>query len=188
MKRPIDRFFDALIAHERIAFRVAAFALALVCWIVLFVDAGLHPWSLLRALGFDWDEILMICTAFGALAYVIMEWRRVSRLDEYALAFEQRLAELEGRTGAHNPISLAERVAAVEAERATFDPAEVRATLASHEARLDIVERLATVEARLDHKPVTQTRAKGGKFASPSALQDEIDRLRAELAKRGVET
>ncbi len=125
------------------------------------------------ALGFDWDEILMLCTALGAAAYIVMEWRRVSRLDEYALDFAERMGAVEAAIGGHNPHSIDARVAAIESALETFDPVEMR-------------ERMATVESRIDHKPITLTRCRGGKFASPQAMLDEIERLTAELAKRGT--
>lgn len=141
-----------------------ALALALACaW---WLSSG----ACADALGFDFDEVLMICTALAAAGYAIAEWRRISRLDESALEICERIGALEAATGSHNPLTIAERVASIESAIETFDPVEIR-------------ERLATFEARIDHKPITQTRAKGGKFASPQTMQDEIDRLTAELAR-----
>lgn len=127
-----------------------------------------------RALGFDFDEVLMICTALAASTVLVLEWRRVSRLDEWAMtlasqqaAHDERLRVVEAR------VDYGERIVAIE-----------HAIGFSRED--SISERLATIEARIDHKPITQTRGKGGKFASPQAMQDEIDALRAELAKRGA--
>ncbi len=106
----------------------------------------------LRVLGFDFDEIMMIAMGFAGLAYVIADLKRERRLDQFAVAICEDIGELKAATGSHAPHTIAERVASIESALETFDPMDMR-------------ERLRELEARADFKPWTATRRKDGKFA-----------------------
>ncbi len=142
---------------------------ALSCVGVWWIGSGVCADSV-AALGFDFDEVLMVCMGLAAAAYVALDFKRERETAAYLIELVGKVERLNTIVGESNPHTLAERVASLESALETFDPSEVR-------------ERVATLEARIDHKPITQTRAKG-KFVSPQALQDEIDSLRAELAKK----
>lgn len=70
----------------------------------------LQLWML--ALGFDWDEILMVCTAVAAAAYVIMEFRSSTDLAE-------RVRHLETVIDGRMPIN--ERIAILETRMDAYE-------------------------------------------------------------------
>lgn len=128
-----------------------------------------------RANGWDWDEVLMIAMGFAGIAYIIVDQIRSSKLDRYSDDFDARLARIE----------LVWTYAAEEAElRLLADKVERFATppdltqlvdrvSTNEENVLELAERVATLEARADHKPWTLTRRKDGKFASVTAEEGE---------------
>ena len=130
------------------------------------------------ATGFDFDEIMMIAMGFAGLAYIVADLKRERRLDADATAIASRLGAIESAIEAHNPSTIASRISAVEARTDALD---------WRDDMLELVRKVGEIEARIDHKPITQTRSKG-KFVSPQSLQDEIDSLRAELARRPERT
>ncbi len=75
---------------------------------------GWHPWILWDALGFDWDEIVMICMGFAAFAYVVMDFKRDREIMEHLIEVKSELANLRSVCGEGSPHPLNERVAALE--------------------------------------------------------------------------
>lgn len=132
------------------------------------------------ATGFDFDEIMMVAMGFAGLAYVIADLKRERRLDQFAVAICEDIGEIKASIGAHNPNTIVERVATLEAR--VPDDIESRlcglendedihaiekrlAAVELAQGQYELGERLATLEARADFKPWQATRGKGGKFA-----------------------
>jgi len=114
----------------------------------------IFPWH--RILAPDWlDAELMIVVAMAMAGVWVMvaEARAHRRESDERIHLHARLASVETAIAASYPSTLAERVAALE--------------VAVYSTSADIRERLAVVEARLDHRPHTQTRRKDGKFGAP---------------------
>lgn len=154
-------------------------------------------WSLvtIRMMGWDWDEVLMLAMGFAGVAYIIVDLKRERRLDQFAIAICEDISMLKQVLGNGHPYPLNERVARLEA----ILPEDIEARLCGLEndedlsalekrvaametqfEQVEVLEKVAAIEARLDHKPVTQTRHRG-KFASATALQEEIETLRAKI-------
>lgn len=131
-----------------------------VIWAVLLA-AQLHgavmfwSWAAAVILDVDWDVVLSIVLGLAGIGYVVIDHRRVSKLDEWGQSLGERVAAIEATLATSNPQTLPERVAALEAQpELTEDVASLR-------------ERMATVEARIDWKQITHTRGAKGRFASP---------------------
>ncbi len=95
--------------------------------------------ALLTSTGFDWDELMMLAMGFAGFAYVVVDLKRTSRLDDLAGSFGERLAKLE-----------ASDLSAVEGRLRTI---EIRAEF---EQRVDerlasVAERVAVLETHREH-------------------------------------
>lgn len=114
----------------------------------------------------DWEVVLSVSLGLGACAVTWLEHRRASKLDETADELRERVVQLEA-AWAHAATAadigvLAERLAAMAVPPDITQLAERTAAIA--ERLIDQGERLATVESRIDFKPITHTRRKDGKF------------------------
>jgi len=118
----------------------------------------IFPWH--RILAPDWlDAELMIVVAMAAAGVWVMvsEARAHRRESDERIHLHARLASMETAIAAASPSTIAERVATLE--------------VAVHSTSSDIRERLAVVEARIDHRPHTQTRRKDGKFSATTTSE-----------------
>lgn len=117
----------------------------------------------------DWELVLAIATGVGMIGYLLIEHKRTSKLDDLADEHTERLLKLEliwAYAAEQSDLDALElRVSKFETPPDVTQLAERTATMA--ELVGDMRERLATVEARMDHKPITQTRRKDGKFGAP---------------------
>ena len=114
----------------------------------------IFPWY--RLLAPDWldaELLIVVAMAMAGLWVMVAEARAHRRDSDERIHLHSRLASMETAIAASSPSTIAERVASMEA--------------AVHNTSADIRERLAVVEARLDHRPHTQTRRKDGKFGAP---------------------
>lgn len=115
----------------------------------------------LRALAMpDWldvEIVIVFAMAAGGIWVMWKEQREYRRDADDRVDLHSRLAIVETAIASENTSTLAERVATLESRpELVEDLALVR-------------ERLATIEARIDFKPITHTRGAKGKFVSPSA-------------------
>lgn len=130
---------------------------------------------LLWALGLadvDWEVVLSVSLGLGACAITWIEHRRASKLDDVADELRERVVRLEA-AWEHAALDadldvLTERLSSMAVAPDITILAERTAALA--ERLIDQGERLATVEARIDHKQITHTRNARGKFTSPDEV------------------
>lgn len=126
----------------------------------------------------DWDVIVSIVLGLAAVGAAILDYRRTSRLDELAVQHAERLSALEAvavyATNVDKRLdALDYNVARLEERRESVDVLQLVDRVAATESVLgDVRERVAVVEARADHKPITQTRRKDGKFAPPDSAEE----------------
>ena len=105
----------------------------------------------------DWlDAELLIVFAMAAAGVwaMIAEAREHRRDAAERIGLHSRLSVVETAIALQHPSSIAERVAALEAVTETDKT---------------LRERVAVVEARIDYKLITHTRAKDGKFSRTGA-------------------
>ena len=94
----------------------------------------------LRVLGFDFDEILMICTGLAAVAWVIFDYKREKDQTHVLLEHESRLSRMEA-TVVDN-IQVEQRIAALEVKAELEERLEERIS--------GYAERIAILETRLE--------------------------------------
>lgn len=127
---------------------ITALCVGRLFWAALF--------GLAVILDVDWDVVLSIVLGLAGIGYVVIDHRRVSKLDEWGQSLGERVASLEAQIQGQSQHTIPERLASLESRADeirdwTEDIASIR-------------ERLATAEARIDFKPITHTRRKDGKF------------------------
>lgn len=122
----------------------------------------------------DWELVMSLAAAIITLGVLWMEHRRENRLDALAIDHTARIATLEAI--AVDADALDKRIDAMayelsaRADRVDNMVALFEARLPEADALRSLCERIATLEARADHKPWTHTRRKDGKFASPDEV------------------
>lgn len=96
------------------------------------------------ATGFDFDEVLMICTGLAALAYVVVDFKRERETQAYLVSLHEDLGRIKTMVGWDLPHSLSERVARLEA----VQPEGLAERVAAVEQRVpeDAAARLAVLE------------------------------------------
>lgn len=103
----------------------------------------------------DWldaELLIVFAMAVAGIWVMISEAREYRRDAAERIDLHARLAVVETAIAAQSPHTIAERVAAVEA--VTAESCSLR-------------ERVAAIEARIDYRVITHTRAKDGRFARP---------------------
>ncbi len=116
---------------------------AIVCFVL--GSLGWHPWALwtaIGALGFDFDEVLMICTGLAALAYVVVDFKRERETQAYLVALHEDLGRIKTMVGWDLPRSLGERVTVLE----TRVPDDLPERLASIETEGGLDKRVEALE------------------------------------------
>lgn len=125
-----------------------------------------YPWSF-GALGFDFDEVLMICTGLAAIAYVITDYKRDRDMHATMMTLHEDLGRIKTMVGWDLPHALSERVAKLEAvapeglaeriagiEERVPDNAESRIAVLEDDAEFDrLVERVSALEKRTSKPP-----------------------------------
>lgn len=130
----------------------------------------------------DWEVVLSLMLGLGALGYAFNEHRRTSKLDDLAVTHAERITALEAvavyATNVDKRLDgIDYSIARLEERGSPPDLLQLVDRVAATESVLgDVRERVAVVEARADHKPITQTRRKDGKFAPADAVADEVTR------------
>lgn len=124
----------------------------------------------------DWELVLALATGVATVGVLMLEHRRANRLDEFAVdlaetvaqkadaselaAANERIAALEAMVHGQGQQSVPERLASLENGREWVEDAAGKIG--------ELGERVSAIETRIDFKPITHTRRKDGKFASPS--------------------
>jgi hypothetical protein len=139
--------------------------------LALVLGAWLHAAWGYRANGWDWDEVLMLCMGFAGLAYIVVDQVRTSKLDNYADNFDERLTKLE-LVWAYAAEDADLTALAAHVDRVAERLATAMERLAE-DCASELGERVATLEARADFKPWTQTRRKkNGQFGTDTESND----------------
>lgn len=125
---------------------------AIVC--LVLGALGWHPWWLFESLGFDFDEVLMVCMGLAAAAYVTLDFKRERETTAYLVQLHEDLGRIKTMVGWDLPHSISERIAKLEAV-----------------APEGIAEKLAAVDARVSEAIQVESRV--------AVLEDdaEFDRL-----------
>lgn len=115
---------------------IAAYLVLLARWV----------WGLAVTDWLDIDVVILIATALAGVWVAVSEARAHRRDADERIALHARLASLEVAVASQSPSTIAERVASLEgAERVS--PEDLAA----------LRERIATIEARIDHRNITPT-------------------------------
>lgn len=144
---------------EAIAFTLCCAPLLAVWWLLYY--------DVVTALGFDFDEVLMICTGLAAIAWVVSEYKRDRDLQSTMYVLHEDLGRIKTMVGWDLPHSLSERVAKLEAvapeglaeriagiEERVPDNAESRIAVLEDDAEFDrLVERVAALEKAKSNPP-----------------------------------
>jgi hypothetical protein len=95
-------------------------------------------------LGFDFDEVLMVCMGLAAAAYVTLDFKRERETTAYLVQLHEDLGRIKTMVGWDLPHSLSERVRALEA----VAPEGLAERIAAVEQRVpdDAASRLAVLE------------------------------------------
>lgn len=119
------------------------------------------------ALGFDFDEVLMVCTGLAAIAWVITDYKRDRDLQSTMHTLHEDLGRIKTMVGWDLPHSLSERVAKLEAvapegiaeriagiEERMPENAEARLSVLEDDATIErLTERISALERRANAKP-----------------------------------
>lgn len=117
--------------------------------------------------GFDFDEVLMICTGLAAIAWVVTDYKRDRDLQSTMHVLHEDLGRIKTMVGWDLPHSLSERVAKLEAvapeglaeriagiEQRVPENAESRLAVLEDDTSYDrIVERIEALEKRATKPP-----------------------------------
>jgi hypothetical protein len=101
----------------------------------------------------DWELVLALAAGISTIGMLWLDHKRNSKMDELADQLTERILKLEV-------------IWAYAAEKSELEALAMRVSLVGHdeEAFRVLSERVATIEARIDHRPITMTRRKDGKF------------------------
>lgn len=115
------------------------------------------------ATGFDFDEVLMICTGLAAIAYVITDYKRDRDMHATMMTLHEDLGRIKTMVGWDLPHSLSERVAKLEAvapEGLAERIAGIEQRVPENaEARLSVLEDDATIERLTERIDALERRA-----------------------------
>lgn len=164
------------------ALRYTALLICAVGALGIQVEAMTRVVALIDAQSFDWEELTMVLMGFAGVAWMVMDHKRTTALEAFALHFTEELARMKTILGDNGPHTLVERVSALEAySENSISTHGLSERLSCVEVKLDLIERLTVLEARADHVPVRVTkRKKDGKYASPA--EPVVEELEEEPA------
>jgi hypothetical protein len=118
----------------------------------------------------DWELVIIVGIACAGVWTMVAEARAHQRDATERIEIWARVAQIETAIASQAPHTIAERVSEIEGAReGEVDTAALSARVSALEIAVDLGQRLAAVEARIDHKTITHTRAKDGKFARTGA-------------------
>lgn len=86
--------------------------------------------------GFDFDEVLMVCTGLAAAAWVIMEFRRGQNVDDVLRDIFERVVRLEANSD--DSVALEARLQRLEATAENHERIEER--LSAYAERIAVLE------------------------------------------------
>lgn len=117
----------------------------------------------------DWDVVLSIVLGIAGIGYVVIDHRRVTKLDEWGQSLGERVATLEAQIQTQGPHSIPERISELEgkmeAELIKHRIAEIADARIEAMGAPDLTDRLVKLEQLVERRG----RDKRGRFAASAS-------------------